>query len=728
MSHTNNVAIQTTDVSRYATAYIGNLGMSIVPLAPKSKKPYGSSWITIKDTQQAEDFYKEHPDCGIGVNLGESRICSADLDWPEAIEYIEEEFGLKFGELVHDNPTVRGKQLRIMFKMPADLPLGYCKLNWVDDKGKSRTVFELRASKPEDNRQDVLPPSIHPDTGKPYEWVTSPSKVALKEPPKWLTYLWINFDKFKPQLQGCNPDSKTVTDRIQIERELQSRVGHAVSQQYDEAYSLTDELSKYGYKKMGRRWLSPHSESGIPGVHIMGNKCWIHHASDPLCSEDTGCPVGPFDLFTEYEHGGDYKASTKAAARLLGIEPPQKAVQKSIHNAIQQQAITPSVIDLLPVNKDGKIIASYTSMVAVVSQIDIGYDNFLECPMIQRNGAWDRFDDSDYVDIAMKLESDGFAGVSIPKVKDVVRKVMVQKQFDSAKEWLARIVWDGKDRCSHLFAWYFGADNSEYEKAVSMYFASAMAARVIHPGAQCDMVPILLGKQGAGKTSAVKALAPIVDSFTEIDLSVRKDSDLARQLRGKLIGELGELRGLKTKESEWIKAWITRTHEEWTPKFVENSKIMPRRCVFIGTTNEDEFLVDQTGNRRWLPIKVGECNIQSLKDDIEQIWAQAAAIFQKNGVLWQDAVRLAEEHRESHMIYDDSMVDSVREALTSHKFVGKDVLRLLDVANEIYDGKMPSRADQHRIADALRSLGYERRTQRIDGKVCKVFSKMEKDG
>lgn len=718
------------NTGQIAAAYIEKFGLCIVPLRPQDKRPYGQTWHDISEAEGAIDFYDKHPDCGIGVNLGKSKVCSADLDWPEALAIIDEEFGFEFMKLSEQYCSLIGSAPRIMFKVPEGDTLGYCKLNWTGEDGKSHTVLELRSvlSDLDKQRQDVLPPSIHPDTKKPYEWIKRPSEVGIVEPPEWLLNIWKNWEFFKEQLESVNPYVAKQKPK-EISSVAPTKGGALeVANAFDEQADIQETLLKYGYKRCGKRYLSPHSETKLPGVHIMGNKCWIHHASDPLCSEDTGCPVGPFDLFTKYEHGGDYKASTKAAARLLGIEPPQKAVHKSIHNAIQQQGVTHSVIDLLPVNKDGKIIASYTSMVAVVSQIDIGYDNFLECPMIQRNGAWDRFDDSDYVDIAMKLESDGFAGVSIPKVKDVVRKVMVQKQFDSAKEWLARIVWDGKDRCSHLFAWYFGADNSEYEKAVSMYFASAMAARVIHPGAQCDMVPILLGKQGAGKTSAVKALAPIVDSFTEIDLSVRKDSDLARQLRGKLIGELGELRGLKTKESEWIKAWITRTHEEWTPKFVENSKIMPRRCVFIGTTNEDEFLVDQTGNRRWLPIKVGDCNIQSLKDDIEQIWAQAAVIFNQFGVMWQDAVRLAEEHRESHMIYDDSMVDSVREALKSHKFVGKDAIRLLDVANELYEGKIPSRADQHRIADALRSLGYERLTKRVDGKLCKVFCKTEQDG
>lgn len=374
------------------------------------------------------------------------------------------------------------------------------------------------------------------------------------------------------------------------------------------------------------------------------------------------------------------------------------------------------VIPSLPVNREGRIVANYESMVSVVECFDIGYDCFLESPMILRNGAWDRFDDADYVDIAIRLEQIGFASLPMAKIKDVVRKVMFSNKFDSAIDWINGLTWDGTDRCSHLFANYFGAAQSDYEGAVSMYFVTAMAARLLQPGAQCDMVPILLGKQGAGKTSGVKALAPIVDSFTEIDLSSRRDNDLARQLRGKLIGELGELRGLKSREAEWIKAWITRTHEEWTPKFVEMARIMPRRCVFVGTTNEDEFLVDQTGNRRWLPIKVNECDIEAIKSDCEQIWAQAAFLFRIAGVRWEDANRLAECVRDEHLIYDDVMVDGVREVLKLARFIGTTDVKLMDVARELFADRMPSRADQHRVADSLRTLGYER-THTMNGKV-----------
>lgn len=713
------------NTAQIAAAYIDKLGLNIVPLRPQDKRPFGKEWIELNNSKEATDFYTKHPDCGIGVNLGKSRICSADLDWPEALEIIDAEFGFGFGKLADNNCALIGSAPRIMFRVPDGMNLGYCKLNWTGDDGKSHTVLELRAVRPDDEkqRQDVLPPSIHPDTKKPYEWIKKPSEVGINEPPDWLLNIWKNWEFFKTQLESANPfvkHDKHVKEKQQIA--TTSGSGLDVANAFDDAHDIEQTLKQYGYKKCGNRYLSPHSETGLPGVHIFDNKCWIHHASDPLCSEDTGRPVGPFDLFTQYEHNGDYKSSTRSAARLLGIEHPLKSIQNSIQSKGSVENLSDTLNDL-PVNKEGKIVSSYTAMIAVVSKMKIGYDNFLECPMIQKRDTWTRFDDSDYVDIAMDLEWMNFAGISMPKVKDVVRKVMVMNQFDSAQQWLNGLIWDGVDRCSHLFAKYFDSEQSEYENAVSMYFVSAMAARVLEPGAQCDMVPILLGKQGAGKTSAVKALAPIVDSFTEIDLSTRKDTDLARQLRGKLIGELGELRGLKTKESEWIKAWITRTHEEWTPKFVEMSRVMPRRCVFVGTTNEDEFLVDQTGNRRWLPIKVNNCDIQGIKDDVLQIWAQAASIFKNNGVLWQDVVRLADLHREDHMVYDDAMIDSVRNVLTGHSFISKEFIRLLDIANELFDNRIPSRADQHRIADALRSLGYIRATKRIDGKLCKVFVK-----
>lgn len=110
----------------------------------------------------------------------------------------------------------------------------------------------------------------------------------------------------------------------------------------------------------------------------------------------------------------------------------------------------------------------------------------------------------------------------------------------------------------------------------------------------------------------MEALSPDPAFFTEISFA-EKDDDLARKMRGRLVAEIGELRGLNTKELESIKAFVTRTHENWIPKYREFATQFPRRLVFVGTTNEDEFLADKTGNRRWLPVEVSKVDVKAIK-------------------------------------------------------------------------------------------------------------------
>ena len=151
---------------------------------------------------------------------------------------------------------------------------------------------------------------------------------------------------------------------------------------------------------------------------------------------------------------------------------------------------------------------------------------------------------------------------------------------------------------------YFGAEDTPYTRAVSRYWWTAHAGRVLAPGIKADMVPVLVGAQGIRKTSGVLAMVPGPEHCVEITLDDVRDADQARLLRGRLIGEIAELRGLRTRDAESIKSFISRTHENWIPKYREFATTFARRLVFVGTTNVEEFLDDETGNRRWLPVHV----------------------------------------------------------------------------------------------------------------------------
>jgi len=181
--------VSTPTVAEYAASYVRQFGFGIVPLPPRSKRPTATDWgnSVITDPDAAAQFYRERPDWNIGAALGPSCLCSLDIDDPEATRIICEEFGWDFDALVAQHPTVQGApgRFRVMFRMPDGLTLPYHSLTWPhrDDPKRRFTVWEIRAAGDGQQRQDVLPPSIHPDTGEPYIWLTKPDGRAGLPPP-----------------------------------------------------------------------------------------------------------------------------------------------------------------------------------------------------------------------------------------------------------------------------------------------------------------------------------------------------------------------------------------------------------------------------------------------------------------------------------------------------------------------------------------------------------------
>jgi predicted P-loop ATPase len=236
------------------------------------------------------------------------------------------------------------------------------------------------------------------------------------------------------------------------------------------------------------------------------------------------------------------------------------------------------------------------------------------------------------------------------------------------------------------------------------------------------MVPIFVGEQGIKKSTAVAAMSPHTDFFAEFNLADR-DADMSRKMRGRLVGEIGELRGLHTKDLESIKSFITQTHEKWTPKFKEFEATFPRRLVFFGTTNQMEFLADPTGNRRFLPILVNEIDLDAIKKDCNLLWAEGAALFMANGICFDSAEKLAESVHEQHVI-SDAWAEPVGDWLDAVDPINGEIprtrkfLRTSDVLHEAVglDTKSIGKAQEMRIASVLKQFGYSRKKVR-EGKM-----------
>lgn len=319
----------------YARRYTEAFGMHVIPIKPASKLPLLNDWgnNAMSDADQAEDYFKQNPDQNIGASLGDSSLCSLDIDCEESFQHILAEFGIE-PDTLWKFPAIQGadKGRRIMFRVPVDASLPYTKLNWKreDDTAKSYTVFELRSACDGKSRFDMLPPSIHPDTQKPYRWIVQPPKPGNEwpTPPQWLLAMWTAWDNFKPQLQAACPWTEAAQPQpAKAKPAREQGEGVNVIQAFIDAHDLRMTLEQYGYAKKGRtRYLSPHTTTNLPGIVLFPDEqsCWIHHASDPLCSEDSGQPVNAFDLYCEYEHGGDVSKAVKAAADMLGLKPERK--------------------------------------------------------------------------------------------------------------------------------------------------------------------------------------------------------------------------------------------------------------------------------------------------------------------------------------------------------------------------------------------------------------------
>jgi predicted P-loop ATPase len=378
----------------------------------------------------------------------------------------------------------------------------------------------------------------------------------------------------------------------------------------------------------------------------------------------------------------------------------------------------------------GEIKATKDNIVQALNRPDVcgfhfHHDSFRAETMLAENGTegWRALKDTDHTEISLALERGGFQSISKEAIRDLVAYIAEGNTFDSAQHWLNSMVWDGKPRIERFLPNYFSSADTDYTRAVSMYLWTAMAGRVLQPGVKCDMVPTAVGAQGMRKSSAVAALVPADDFFTSIDLS-GKAEDTARILRGKLVAELDELKGLSSRDAEYIKSFITRQHEEWIPKYREMTVRYLRRCVFFGTSNKDDFLADETGNRRWLPFRCGMCDPAAIARDREQLWAEAREQFKAHGVMYREAERLAEaehgafvEHDDWDIVIEKWLHDT--EPFNSGFLEGNMVL---SEALGLPKGQQ-TRAHSIRVKKALVRLGYKPTSPRVDGTKTRGFNR-----
>ena len=250
----------------------------------------------------------------------------------------------------------------------------------------------------------------------------------------------------------------------------------------------------------------------------------------------------------------------------------------------------------------------------------------------QGGGVYPRpLEDDDYTAAQAWFNNNGFPKASMEIVRAAVRKVCRHQAFDPLRDYLDGLQWDGAPRLASWLTTYCGAEPSAYVSEVGRRWCISAVARGFKPGVKADCMIVLEGAQGRRKSSALAALAG-EDWFADA-LPQMGDKDASSYLRGKWIIEVAELEAMRS-QMDAIKAFISRQVESYRPAYGREDVYEPRRCIFAGSTNKDDWQRDETGGRRFWPVRVGSIDVDAIARDRRQLWAEAVHLYRAGERWW----------------------------------------------------------------------------------------------
>lgn len=317
------------------------------------------------------------------------------------------------------------------------------------------------------------------------------------------------------------------------------------------------------------------------------------------------------------------------------------------------------------------------------------------------------------------------------KLDDALRIVFAEREYNPIKKIIEAVKWDGVPRMTELFIKWLKCEDTAYTREVTRLVFAGGIHRLYNPGCKFDDVCVLVGtKQGEGKSSFVRWLAINDEYFTEVtDFEGERGM---QALEGAWICEIGELLALtRSKDVEMVKSFITRQNDRRKIPYDRRVTDHKRQCIFIGTTNKEQFLTDKTGNRRWYPLKVNSVGYDlfdhktEIMNDIIQCWAEAKALYDQNKLPpYADRKALSEiKEKQEQAVEDDYRIGMIGDYL-----VGRNKVCVIELWKYALDNEFtkPTRKESNEIALILQSLNdWERgKPERTDFGVQRCWNRI----
>lgn len=711
------------------------MGMGVLWIKPKSKAPVESGWTT--GERQAWKYLSEtyYEGLNVGVRLGEPSkigdhyLACIDVDIKDAayrkiaLAKLSELVGGKEKEF----PTVMsggGNGSRhLYFASPAPF-----KMKTI---AKEKDKWEIAIYSA--GRQMVLPPSVHPVTEKPYQWVSPPgdfprydfsnvpsvSKTSAPAAPR------ASSEKEEPFIFNVSP---VHIDDIKISDAMKNAIVAGTNVKDRSGYLLPACSALVGAGLSQDEVLTVLTERKF----FLG-ACGYDHAK----TDDRARAA-----FWVYRYTLKKVLDERNAKKIFAAVPVEEpALLSDEERAAQDEELSagPRWTRELDRTKDWSIRSTMKNCKIILENVFgascFRLNEFSLTEEMHAEFPWGKFSGKELHDIDITMLKDWFAKTwrfepADDKICSAVSVIAFENRYHPVKTWLRALpAWDEVERVDSFLTKYIPCNGDEELRAVvGRRFLVSLVRRIFEPGCQSDQLLVLEGDQGIYKSSAFRALVGD-EWFSDASFNV-EDKDAVMVIFSKWLIEFGELSTLDRTTAEHTKAFITRRSDRIRAPFDRKAKDYPRQCLFVGSTNKDEYLKDDTGNRRYWPFKVvSNCEIDLIRRDREQLFAEALYLYECGEVTYLKEDRLVAKMKVQQSLREmqDVLIEHIDSVVVS-LIKAKPALAEGFTMHDIFEtGKLTGlKFDQYstqRVGSALRKLGFTNKLKRINKAVKKVWLK-----
>jgi predicted P-loop ATPase len=390
------------------------------------------------------------------------------------------------------------------------------------------------------------------------------------------------------------------------------------------------------------------------------------------------------------------------SAHVLEQANPRRAVDRCFSNGMKKLSFA--------IDRNGKKYPTSANIRIAMAKMKvvIRFNKFTSFPMMESaKVALHDLGDNDV--LAFKDDIEEMFSLKAPKeiIYDCLLTAGMHNSFHPVQEYLDELQWDDHPRVDRWLIDYCGATgNKEYLMAVGKIILVAAVRRIKSPGCKFDEMMVLEAPQGTEKSSALAILAVREEWFSD-NLPMNAHSrEVLEQTQGKWIIEAAELSGMRRADIEHLKAFLSRQVDRGRMAYGRLTANVPRQFIIVGTTNSAEYLRDLTGNRRFWPIHIERVSLARLKEDRDQLWAEAV-VMERDGCPIRLPERLwpvAETQQEERTTIDPYF-EILEEALNGleGKIPAVTVWDMLNIA-----GGNRTQDQNQRVGAAMRNLGWRR--------------------